>query len=322
MGRVRSLPTVSIVIPASGAGASLPAALRAVHDQTYPNIVDVIVAAADDDSAKAATASGATTVPNPQGRTPTGLNRAIARSAGDVVVRVDARSIIPENYVAQIVEALAETGADNVGGMQVPVGRTFSERPIAAAMRSRAGAGGARYRVGGERGPTDTVYLGAFRRETLERLGGFDERYERHQDYELNQRIRDQGGVVWFDPELRVEYRPRSSLKALARQYYDFGKWKRRFARDHPGTLLMRQKAPPTLVPILALSLAGSLLWRPLLLLPASYAAALIAAGLTQLRTAGPAALGAPAALATMHLAWGLGFLVGQTKERQNESSR
>lgn len=304
------------MIPASGAGASLPAALRAVHDQTYPSIVDVIAATADHDSAKAATAGGATAVPNPQGRTPTGLNRAIARSAGDVVVRVDARSIIPEDYVARVVEVLAKTGADNVGGMQVPVGRTLSERAIAAAMRSRAGAGGARYRVGGEAGPTDTVYLGAFRRETLERLGGFDERYERHQDYELNQRVRDQGGVVWFDPELRVEYRPRSSLKALARQYYDFGKWKRRFARDHPGTLLMRQKAPPTLVPLLALSLAGSPLWRPLLFLPACYAAALIAAGLTQLRTAGPAALGAPAALATMHLAWGLGFLTGQAGER------
>ena len=311
-----SPPAVSIVIPASGAGASLPAALRAVHDQTYPNIVDVIVAAADNDSASAARTGRATTIPNPQRRTPAGLNRAIARSTGDVVVRVDARSIIPDDYVVRVVEALTETGADNVGGMQIPIGHTFPERAIAAAMRSRAGAGGARYRVGGESGPADTVYLGAFRRATLERLGGFDERYERHQDYELNQRIREQGGVVWFDPELRVEYRPRCSLKALARQYYDFGKWKRRFARDHPGTLLMRQKAPPTLVPLLALSLAGSLLWRPLLLLPASYAAALITSGLAQLRTAGSAALGVPAALATMHLAWGLGFLVGQTSER------
>jgi hypothetical protein len=195
--------------------------------------------------------------------------------------------------------------------MQVPVGETPWEKAIAAAMASRVGAGDARYRIGGEPGPVETVYLGVFRGETLKRLGGFDESFERTQDYELNHRIRESGGVVWFDPNLRVEYRPRGSLRALAGQYFQYGRWKRQFNRRHPSSLRWRQLAPPALVAILVVSIVAGVWWPPAWLIPALYLTALIAIGLAALPKHGLAALGMPPALATMHVSWGLGFFRG-----------
>lgn len=305
---MRPQSTVSIVIPAAGAAEMLPQALTALEQQEYPNIIEVVVAAADKESADAARRFGATVVANPSGATPIALNLAIEASTGDVVVRCDARSKLPSDYVERAVDTLVRTGADNVGGMQVPVGETFWERAIAAAMSSRLGAGDARYRLGGEEGPVETVYLGVFRRSALERVGGFDETFVRTQDYELNHRIIESGGAVWFDPGLRVEYRPRGSLGALARQYFEYGQAKRQFSRKHPGSLRWRQLAAPALVVVLVGSGLLSLFWPALGLVPAVYVAEVLAGGLVTARRHGAAALGAPLALATMHVSWGLGF--------------
>ena len=316
MRPVTPQPSVSIVIPAAHAADSLLKALTSVAAQDYPNVVEVVVAAGDTASGEVAATSGAVVVDNSSGRTATAMNLAIAHSTGEIIVRVDAHSSIPPHYVSRVVDLIETTGADNVGGMQVPVGSTFWGKAVAAAMSSTAGAGDASYRIGGQPGPTDTVYLGAFRRSTLERLGGYDEGFVRHQDYELNERIRESGGTVWFDPELQVEYRPRSSLAALARQYFGYGTWKRWFLRKHPGSLRPRQWAPPVLIIGLGLSLVGSLLWPQFLLLPAFYAVALVLSGLLMLPHAGLPALGTPLVLAVMHISWGLGFLIGQTRDK------
>lgn len=306
-----SSPTISVVMAAANATASLPAALEAVAEQDYSGEIEVVVAAADQPTAEIARRMGVIVVDNPSGATPSGLNRAIARSSGDVVIRVDAHSRVPPGYVTRCVEVLERTEADVVGGMQVPVGETFWERAIAAAMVSRFGAGDARYRLGGEEGPVETVYLGAFRRDALERIGGFDEEFRRTQDYELNHRIIASGGVVWFDPDIRVDYRPRGSLGALARQYFDYGTAKRQFNRKHPGSLRWRQLGPPALVATLVGSMLFSLIWPPMLIVPLAYLVAAIVAGLLAAPTEGLPSVGVPFALVTMHLAWGLGFLSG-----------
>ncbi len=176
----------------------------------------------------------------------------------------------------------------------MPVGVSGWERAIAAAMSSRFGAGDARYRIGGDAGPAETVYLGVFKRSTLERLGGYDEHFARNQDYELNHRIRQSGGLVWFEPSLQVVYRPRGSLAALASQYFQYGAWKREFARRHPGSLRWRQLAPPLAVLALALSLPAAIWWRPALLAPLAYLLALALIGLARLPKLGIPAFGIP----------------------------
>src|SRR5690606_23576513 len=130
------------------------------------------------------------------------------------------------------------------------------------------GLGPSRFHVGGRPGPSKTVYLGVFRRDWLRRVGGYDASYARAQDWEMNYRIRSLGGVVWFTPELSVTYRPRPDLRALARQYYRTGQWRRRLVRQHPESVNARYLAPPAAVVVLAATAVGGVLWRPLWAVP------------------------------------------------------
>ncbi len=301
-----TLPTVSVIIPAREAAETLPAALESIQAQTYGNIVDVVVAAADAESKAAART--VRTVDNPSGSTPVGLNLALKASDSDIVVRCDAHAVLPPGYVERAVATLKRTGADNVGGIQRPQGSTEWETAIASAMSSPVGAGDARYRIGGTEGEVETVYLGVFKRSTLEALGGFDESFTRNQDYELNHRIIASGGRVWFDPELKVQYRPRGSLAALGSQYFQYGRAKRQFARKHSKALRLRQMLPPLLVIGTVVAWLGAVAWPWLAVFPLAYVAAVFVAGLT---TSSPSSWKTAAALITMHFSWGWGFLRG-----------
>jgi len=304
-------------------GAQIVAdAVVSALDQDYSGPIEVVIAHGPSRDGTAAVLDRiaadprVTVVPNPTGATAAGLNAAIASSAGPVVVRCDAQARLPRDYVRRAVEILENTGADNVGGVQAAEGESFLERAVAIAQTTPAGVGDARYRTGGGPGPVDTVYLGVFRREALERVGGFDEGQVRNQDYELNWRLRATGGTVYFHPDLRVAYRPRASLRTLWRQYRGYGVWKRVMLRKHPRSLRWRQTAPPLLVLGLLWSVAMAFTPWPwtALLVPGLYTAVLLAAALLEAaRRRDPAALALPVVLPTMHLAWGLGFLAGRT---------
>ncbi len=320
---------VSVIVPAREARATLGAALDSILAQDYAGTVEVIVA---DGSHGGSTAElvrrrypSVRRIENPWRTTPAGLNVALCASRHPVVARCDAGCVLPPDYLARAVATLERTGAGNVGGRQRAVGRTAFERAVALAMGGWLGSGGAAYRVGGTGGPVDTVYLGVFRREALEAAGGFEETLERNQDYEMNWRLRELGWTVWLDPCLAVEYRPRGSIGALARQYFDYGRWKREMLRRHPRAWRARQFAAPLLVLALAGSsvlgaaamAAGAWEGAPALLAlagaaPGAYVLALLAgtgaAGLVRRRRE---AVLLPAVLVTMHLAWGAGFLIG-----------
>lgn len=318
-------PGVSVVMPVLNEEKHLAEAVQGILDQDYPGELDVVLALGPSRDRTRAVAEDlrrrnphVRLVDNPTGRTPAGLNAAIAATDHPVVVRVDGHGRLPEGYVARAVEVLLATGADNVGGMMVPRGHTPFEQAVAVAMSSRLGIGGARFHVGGDAGPAETVYLGVFRRDTLERLGGFDETFTRAQDWELNHRIRASGGTVWFDPSLRVAYRPRSSWKALASQFYRSGQWRREVIRRYPQTASLRYLAPPVTVAGIALATAAGLVGvatgrRALatgLLAPAGYATVVAAATPVVARDVPPAARAwFPLVVATMHGAWGAGFL-------------
>jgi glycosyltransferase involved in cell wall biosynthesis len=322
-------PPVAVVMPVLNEGAHLAAAVGSVLDQDYPVACQVVLALgpSKDRTDEVAAALAArhpevTLVRNPSGRTPTGLNAALAATDRPVVVRVDAHSVLPPGYVSEAVRTLQRTGADNVGGIMGAEGTTDFERAVAYAMTSRFGVGGARFHTGGDEGPAETVYLGAFRRATLVRVGGYDEQFVRAQDWELNHRIREAGGLVWFDPALYVTYRPRPDLSRLARQYADFGRWRRVVSRTHAGTINARYlAAPATFVGIavgLALGLLALLLWSPWpalgLLLPAVYVAAVVAAALTARGQSARVRALLLVVFPTMHLCWGWGFLTSRRR--------
>jgi len=320
-------PGVSVVMPILDEEGHLAEAVRAVLGSAYDGPLQVVLALGPStdatDSVAADLAAADTrviTVPNPTGRTATALNAAIDAAQHDIIVRIDGHAVIPSDYIDTAVRTLEETGADNVGGIMGAEGVTDFERAVAAAMTSWFGVGGAAFHIGGEPGPALTVYLGCFRRSALERVGGFDESMVRAQDWELNHRIRATGGLVWFTPELRVSYRPRGSLRRLAKQYHEYGRWRREVARRHPETVSLRYLAPPITVMAVvggtAMGVAGLVTGsRPLLLgfaLPAGYLAAnLVASARAARGLPASSARWLPAVFATMHGAWGAGFLRG-----------
>jgi hypothetical protein len=155
------------------------------------------------------------------------------------------------------------------------------------------------------------VYLGVFRRAVLERQGGYNEEFVRAQDWELNFRIREAGGLIWFSPELKVSYRPRSSVRALGRQYRNYGRWRHVVARYHAGSINLRYLAPPTAVVAIAAGLLVGAAVTPWgLLVPGGYLAAVMAGSVPAGRGLPlKARLQIPVALVTMHLSWGWGFL-------------
>ncbi len=317
-------PGVSVVVPVLNEAAHLRSAVGQLLGQAYAGPLEVVLAlgpSADaTDAVAAELAAGdprVRLVPNPTGRTPAGLNRAIAAASYDVIVRVDGHAFVPDNYVDVAVETLSRTGADNVGGIMAATGETPFEQAVARAMTSRLGVGAASFHVGGEEGPALTVYLGAFRRSALERVGGYDESMVRAQDWEMNRRIRETGGLVWFTPGMRVTYRPRSTLAALARQYFEYGRWRREIVRRHPETVSARYLAAPVAVlgvvlgTLLGLLSAGGPAWLAIgWLAPLAYALLVLVGGLVVGRgLALRAWVWLPLVLATMHLAWGMGFL-------------
>lgn len=312
-------PRVAVVMPVLNEARHLRAAVRAITAQDYPGEMEIVLALGPsvDNTATIATELAdadrrISLVDNPSGATPCGLNLAIAASTHEVVVRVDGHAILPQDYVRVAVEVLTESGADNVGGVMAAEGVTPFEQAVARAMRSRLGIGGSRFHLGGQAGPVETVYLGVFRREILDRVGGFDPTLRRAQDWELNHRIRRCGGMVWFTPRLQVTYRPRADLPALARQFYRTGQWRRGVIRRMPDTANSRYLAPPAVV----LALLGGLVLvargkRVGWLAPGGYAAGLLGGAAVTGRDLPPAAaVRLPLVYATMHLAWGAGFLL------------
>ncbi len=310
-------PAVSVVMPVLNEERHLADSVAMVLGQDYPGPVELILALGPshdrtDEIAAGLAASDARvrTVVNPSGRTPDALNAAIALSSGAVIARVDAHAEIPTDYLSTAVRVLEETGADNVGGIMDARGTTPFERAVACAMRSPLGVGGSRFHVGGGAGEADTVYLGVFRRSALERVGGYDPHFARAQDWEMNHRIRRSGGRVWFTPELVVTYRPRPTVRRLADQYLNYGRWRRVVARQHRGTTNLRYLAAPTMVAGTTLATLVATVWRPAAVVPLGYLAGASVGG--WLISAGepvPVRLRTPVAIATMHWSWGIGFL-------------
>ena len=307
---------VSVILPILNEEAYLREAVSSILSQDYHGPFEVVLAVGPSKDRTREIAdqlhredARVIVVDNPSGRTAAGLNAALAASRGSVIVRVDGHSELPRNYISLAVELLDSTGAVNVGGLMAAEGVTAFEKAVAAAMRSPLGVGASRFHTGGGAGEVDTVYLGSFRRDALEAIGGFDEQFTRAQDWELNHRLRENGGKIYFDPRLYVTYRPRSTVKALAKQYFEYGRWRRVVSRLHKGTINYRYLAPPVAVAGFTLSVLLGFFIHPILFIPAwiyllfiPIAAGYIANNFRQF-------IYLFSVIPTMHFAWGIGFI-------------
>ncbi len=249
---------------------------------------------------------------NPRRIQSTGLNQAIIQAKGEIIIRIDGHTIVSPDYVRQCVLALQTSAAHNVGGPMDPVGLTPMGQAIATAGKSVFAVPSA-FHVSQKAQYTDTVYMGAWPRAVLIRIGMFNENYDVNEDYELNYRIRRAGGKIYFSPAIRSQYYGRQNLSELARQYFRYGQSKIRTLQEHPTSLRMRQLIAPTfvvyiltIIPLLAFDSQLISLWIAVLalycLLDLCFS---IRLGMNwRLVIVFP----------TIHIAWGLGFWVGAIK--------
>ena len=310
-------PKVAVVIPAKNAEKTLEKAFVSVLNQKTEEQIEVCIAVAPSEDSTLDVAKriefdneNVTLVENPSGETPAGLNLAIKNTKAPVIVRLDAHAELEEEYIFTALETLKKTGAANVGGRQNPVGATPFEKAVGQAISSRFGAGDARFRTGGEEGEVDTVYLGVFDRNSIENVGLFDESLIRNQDAELNWRLRETGKKIWFQPELIASYKPRSTLKELAKQYYDYGKWRRHVVSIHPRSIKLRQLIPPLNSLVFLLGTIFGFFWVPSLGFPVLYIAGIFFVTTVKSKTVTDF-IYLLIIFPTIHFSWTAGFLRG-----------
>ncbi len=241
-----------------------------------------------------------------------GLNAALQKCRGDVVVRADAHSTYPPGYVRRCVELLATSGASNVGGCMCPnpaSGRAF-QRAVAIAMRHWIGIGNARFHRGQYTGPADTVYLGTFSRRLVIDLGGYDVHSHPAEDADLNLRLRRAGQQVFLDSSICVSYVPRNSWRALTQQYAGYARGRAYMVLRHKGALGLRHLAPLLLVFAILFSVAVAKMYPLALILPLAYFGTLCTAAINIPQCSGLRVRAwLPVVLASMHLTWGAAFL-------------
>lgn len=247
---------------------------------------------------------------------PQALNIGLSRARGEFVARMDAHTLYPTDYLASGIERLRRGEADWVTGPQIPHGIDSWSRRIALALSTRLGVGGARFRGATREIEVDSGYTGVWRRDTLVRQGGWDEGWTVNEDGELAARVRETGGRIICVPEMGARYVPRNRLRSLARQYWRYGQYRAKTCRAHPESM----RRSHVLAPALALAVAAAVL--PLRRLSSAARLALVTYGVAVFGTAarclpragGRDSAAVPLALATMHLAWGIGFLVGSAR--------
>lgn len=154
---------------------------------------------------------------NPSRYSPHAMNIGVTAARGEYIARIDAHSVYPRDYLRLCLETIRRTGADNVGGtcVTLPRGEGYGASVVQALTTHKFGVGDSGFRTAAPEGPTDTVPYGFFRRNVFDRVGRYDERLIRAQDYEFNRRIRKHGGTIWINPAIHLAYYQQPTIHAF-----------------------------------------------------------------------------------------------------------
>lgn len=325
---VENAKTISVIMPIRNEAGYIRESLQSVLDQDYPaGLAEIlIVDGMSTDRTReivlemAAQNPNIRLIDNPGLIVPIGMNIALQQAQGDIIVRVDGHCVIQKDYVRHCVDYLTNTDADGVGGPMETIGETVMAQAIAQAMSSPFGVGGSAFRTIKDRTMyVDTVAFPAYKRETIQRTGLYDEELVRNQDDEYNFRLRELGGRILMTPDIRSRYYSRSSLKSLWRQYKQYGFWKVRVMQKHPKQMSLRQFVPPVFVAsLVGLSVLAIFTPYARILLGVEVAAYLLAnlgaALVTALKSDIRYLPYMSIAFGILHISYGVGFLHGLIK--------
>ena len=316
---------VSVLVPVLNEASSIRDTVAAMRAQDHPGPLEFIfIDGGSEDATReilrelAAEDERIRVLDNPAREVTPALNIGLRAARGRYVARMDAHALYPRVYLSAGVRRLQQGGAEWVSGPQIPQGTDRWSRRIELALHSPLGIGGSPFRRPlREEIETDGAFTGMWRRETLERHGGWDEAWIVNEDGELAARLRSAGGRIVCLPQMASRYLPRRSVPALARQYWRYGQYRAKTCRHHPRSMRRSHAVPPAIaatagVAALPLPLAGRVARASL----GAYAAMLVAEAVRLTGRARPKTDAAwlPVVLATMHLAWGTGFIVGSVR--------
>jgi succinoglycan biosynthesis protein ExoA len=257
------MTTISLIVPVRNEEGYIRDCLRSLLDQNYP-LADyeiIVVDGRSSDRTREMVDGICRENPlvrcldNPAGIVPTGMNIGIRAARGEVIIRADGHNVYPQDYAANCVKYLAQTGADNVGGpwLTVAADDSFNARLVVAILSSPFGVGNSKFRTSQEEGFVDTVPFGAFRREIFDRVGLYNEKLVRNQDNELNSRIRRAGGKIYLTPALMTYYHPVKNFLSLLKYAFKTSQWHFFTLREDRESMGLRHLAPAVFLLLLVL---------------------------------------------------------------------
>jgi succinoglycan biosynthesis protein ExoA len=326
MGSTSEKPTVSVVVPARNEEACIGETLDAILAQDLQEPFEIVVAdGGSTDRTSTILAEYVASHPgrlrvvsNPAGGTPQAMNVLLDAALGEILVRVDAHAQPPRDYVRRLVERIRSGECEAAGARKRAVGTSRFGQAVALAHGSKFGIGDSTYHYASQVMYVDHIPFGAYLRQQALAIGGWDEELVRNQDYDFDYRYGQAGGRLLLDPTIVIDWSVRETPLALARQYFEYGFWKYRVLRKHPGSMHLRWLVPPAFVALLAVGAPAALISpvarKTLGGVALAYVLFLGGAAVSGRAHSKKVASRLPVAIATMHLSWGAGFLVSAAR--------
>lgn len=226
------------------------------------------------------------------------------------LVRCDAHSIYPKNFILDVARSL---GAQQAASLVIPmdaIGETCFEKANAWIVDTPLGSGGSAHRGGKGSGWVDHGHHAGFNLSIFRQINGYDESFSHNEDAEYDERVAQAGGRIYLDADIRIKYVPRGSITRLAKQYYNYGKGRARNVGKHNSQLKIRQALPILVLPTVIFGFLASFFFWPAIILPLGYLSVLTAASIgVAIWKKSLCGLFAGVASGTMHMSWAAGFL-------------
>ncbi|MCK4352707.1 glycosyltransferase family 2 protein [candidate division WOR-3 bacterium] len=319
-----NLSLISIIIPCRNEEKFISKCLNSIIANDYPRdkLEILVVDGMSTDKTReiildfAQKHSNIKVLDNPKKITSTGLNIGIKNAKGDIIIIIGTHTCIMPNFLKKSIETLSRVNADCVGGTIESIQEGFMPSAIAYGMSCPFGIGNAAFRYSKKEGWVDTVAFGAYPKKVFDKIGLFDKELVRCQDDEFNYRLRKARGKIFLNPEIKSYYYPRSSLKKLWHQYFQYGFWKVRVFQKHPKMMQIRQFVPGAFVFVVGLSFIIGIFYTPFLWMFGSIVlcylmSSLFFSSIVAKQHSWKYFLVMPAIFSTLHIGYGTGFLTG-----------
>jgi len=321
---VKKLPFVSIIVPMYNEELYIKDCLLSLINQDYPKSsyeIIIIDGNSEDNSKKVVSNlmkkySFIKLDDNIKRITSAAFNIGIDKAKGEIICIFGAHATYEKDYISTSVYLLNNITASCVGGFTEILGKDYISNAISYAMSSIFGVGNAYYHFSNKEMYVESVFAGVYKKNDLLKLNKYDEEYIIGQDYEINYRLRESGGKIYYSPKIRSKYIARSSLKKFAKQRYIYGLWKVKTLTDHPNSLSYRHLIPPAFVVFLVLSIVMLFFNLKIgIIVPVLYIISnLLFSAKISIKKGLKYIFILPLTFAIMNISWGIGFLFGLKK--------